>query len=329
MRRNRTGIWVALLLAGTLALAACGGGQAPANQQGSSSSSNAGGSGSSGTKAKVTIALAVSTLNNPYFVTLRDGAQKEADTRGAQLIVYDAQNDLAKQTSQIEDAITKKVDALIVNPVDSSGIVPAVEEANKAGVPVIAVDRGVAGGKLAAFIASDNVEAGKLASEALFKALGGKGKVALLMGVPGASATNDRTRGFEQALGQYGGIQVVARQTANFDRAQGLSVMENLLQAHPDLNGVFAENDEMALGAIQALKSAGKNGKVLVTAIDGTPDGVAAVKAGDLLVTVAQQPSWMGSKAVEYAVDLKAGRSVPSGFTPAPLTVIDKAHAGQ
>ncbi|MDI3298763.1 MAG: D-ribose ABC transporter substrate-binding protein [Bacillota bacterium] len=271
----------------------------------------------------------LSTLNNPYFVTLRDGAQKEADAKGAHLVVYDAQNDLAKQTSQIEDAITKKVDAIIVNPVDSSGIVPAVEEADKAGIPVIAVDRGVSGGKLAAFIASDNVEAGKLASEALFKALGGRGKVALLMGVPGASATNDRTRGFDQALGQYGGIQVVARQTANFDRAQGLSVMENILQAHPDLNGLFAENDEMALGAIQALKAAGKNGKILVTSIDGTADGVAAVKAGDLLVTVAQQPSWMGSKAVEYAVDLKEGQNVPSGFTPAPLTVIDKAHAGQ
>lgn len=313
-------LWlVAALLSAALVLVACGGGSGTG---GSSSES-----GQSGGSKQVTVGLALSTLNNPYFVTLRDGAQKAADAANVKLIVADAGNDLSKQTSQIEDFITQKVDVIIVNPVDSDGIVPAVKKANDANIPVIAVDRGVNGAKVVTTIASDNVEAGRMAAEALFKALGGSGKVAELEGVPGASATRDRGTGFDQAVQANSGIQVVAKQTANFDRSQGLSVMENILQANPDLNGVFAENDEMALGALQAIKNAGK--PVKVVGIDGTDDALKAIKAGDMVATVAQQPEWMSKTAVEDAVKLAQGGSIDQEFTAAPLTLIDASNVDQ
>ncbi len=277
----------------------------------------------------VTIGIALSTLNNPYFVTLNNAAKAEAQAKGATITAADGQNDLAKQTSEVEDFISKKVSCIIVNPVDSSGIVAAVTEANTANIPVIAVDRGVTGAPTAGFIASDNVQAGKLAADALLKALSGKGKIAVLTGVPGASATNDRTKGFQESLAANSGVTVVANQTAQFDRATALSVTENILQAHPDIVGIFAENDEMALGAIQALTAAGKAGKVLVTAIDGTADGMTAIVAGTLLETIAQQPDFMGKTAVDYCVTLAGGGTVPSGFTASPLIEITKTNVSQ
>ena len=279
--------------------------------------------------AAVTIGIALSTLNNPYFVTLNDAAKAEAQAKGATITAADGQNDLAKQTSEVEDFISKKVSCIIVNPVDSSGIVPAVTEANAANIPVIAVDRGVTGATTAGFIASDNVQAGKLAADALLKALNGSGKIAVLTGVPGASATNDRTKGFQESLAANSGVTVVANQTAQFDRATALTVTENILQAHPDIQGIFAENDEMALGAIQALTAAGKAGKVFVTSIDGTADGMKAVVAGTLLETIAQQPAFMGKTAVDYCVTLAGGGTVPSGLTASPLIEITKANVGQ
>ena len=299
-----------------LVAAACSGGASPS----ASASTSA---------AAVTIGIALSTLNNPYFVTLNDAAKAEAQAKGATIAAADGQNDLAKQTSEVEDFISKKVSCIIVNPVDSSGIAPAVTAANAANIPVIAVDRGVTGATTAGFIASDNVQAGKLAADALLKALNGSGKIAVLTGVPGASATNDRTKGFQESLAANSGVTVVANQTAQFDRATALSVTENILQAHPDIQGIFAENDEMALGAIQALTAAGKAGKVFVTSIDGTADGMKAVAAGTLLETIAQQPAFMGKTAVDYCVTLAGGGTVPSGLTASPLIEITKANVSQ
>ena len=278
----------------------------------------------------ITIGLALSTLNNPYFITMENAAKQEAAAKGVTLIVADGQNDQAKETAAIEDFIAKKVDAILLNPVDSNGAVPVVKEANVANIPVIVVDRNVGtGAQIAAFIASDNVEAGKLASTALFVALHGSGKVVLLSGVPGNGATNDRTQGFQEALASYPGISVVASQTAQFDRATALTVMENILQAHPDVQGVFAENDEMALGAIQAIKGLSKGAKVLVSSIDGTADGMTAVQAGLLLETVAQQPALMAKNGLDDLVTLIEGGSVPTGFQATPLIEVTQANVSQ
>jgi len=254
------------------------------------------------------IGLSVSTLNNPFFVTLRDGAQSAADEAGAELIVSDAQNDTAQQQDDIQNFVTQQVNAILVNPVDSDAVVPAIEAANQANIPVIALDRGASGGELATTIASDNVQGGNLAGEELIR-LVGSGSVAQLEGTPGADPARDRGQGFQDAIDAQSAIEVVASQSANFDRAEGLNVAENILQANPDIAGIFAQNDEMALGAVQALGgSAGDDVKVV--GFDATEDGLSAIQDGTMNATVAQQPAEIGSLGVENAISVINGESV-------------------
>lgn len=257
-----------------------------------------------GFSANFRVGLSLSTLNNPFFVTLRDGAQKMANELGITLIVADAQDNPAKQLNDMEDFIQQKVNLILVNPTDSDAIVTAVEAANKANIPVITVDRGANGGKVLCHIASDNVAGGRMAGAYVVDLIGGKGNVVELEGILGTSAARDRGNGFNEVIAAYPGIRVVARQTANFNRAEGLMVMENILQAQPNIQAVFAHNDEMALGAIEAIKSAGKLGIIKVVGFDAVDDAMAAVKKGEMAATVAQQPAMMGElgviKAFEY-----------------------------
>jgi len=303
-------VWVALLVLSLGLVSACGGGgaQQPAGQSG-------------GEQKTTTIGLAISTLNNPFFVDLRDGAQAAADAAGFKLVVLDAQDDPSAQVSQIEDLITQKVDVILINPTDSDAVVPAVEQANQAGIPVITVDRSSNGGKVVTHIASDNVAGGKMAGEYLLELIGKKGNIVELEGVPGASATRDRGEGFHQAVDGVADVKVVAKQTANFNRNEGLEVMENILQANPDIVGVFAHNDEMALGALEAITAAGKADQIKVVGFDATDDAVAAVKEGRMAGTIAQKPKEMGKLAVEAAQKVIAGQSVDE-FIPVPLELV-------
>ncbi|HEY3368109.1 MAG TPA: ribose ABC transporter substrate-binding protein RbsB [Symbiobacteriaceae bacterium] len=271
--------------------------------------------------AKKVIGLAVSTLNNPFFVDLRDGAKAAADKAGADLIVLDAQNDAAKQTSQIEDLITKKVSVILINPCDSDAIKTAVESANKAKIPVITIDRGANGGQVVTHVASDNVAGGKMAGELIVQLTGGKGKIVELEGIAGTSAARDRGTGFHQAVDGKADLKVVAKQPADFDRAKGLKVMENILQANPDIVAVFAHNDEMALGAIAAIKAAGKEGKIQVVGFDATNDAVQAVKDKKMAATVAQKPKDIGRIGVESAIALLEGKTLDK-FIPVPLELV-------
>lgn len=248
------------------------------------------------------VGLSLSTLNNPFFVDVRDGAQAAADELGLELIVTDAQDSVSTQISNIEDLLQSGVAVLIVNATDSDAVVPAVMEANSRNVPVIAVDRGVNGGVLAYFIASDNLAGGRLAGEYICEQLGGSGNVVELEGIPGASAARERGQGFNEAAAECEGLNVVARQTANFNRAEGLTVMENILVAQPDIAAVFAHNDEMALGALQAIQASGRD--ILVVGFDATDDAVAAVNACTMGATVAQQPSLLGDEAVRAAFEI-------------------------
>lgn len=255
------------------------------------------------------IGLSLSTLNNPFFVQIKEGAQEEADRLGADLTVTDAQNDASQQANQLQNFTSSGVGAIVVNPVDSDAAGPAVRGANKADIPVVGVDRGVNKADTAALVASDNVEGGRLGAEALAEKLGGKGTIVILQGQAGTSASRERGAGFAEGLKAHPGIKVVAKQPADFDRTKGLDVMTNLLQAHPDIDGVFAENDEMALGAIKALGSkAGKS--VAVIGFDGTPDGLKAVADGTLYASVAQQPSELGRIAVRNALDAAGGEKL-------------------
>lgn len=302
-------IHVAFLMAIMLVLAACST-EAPGAKKESESTSGEG---------DLKIGFSISTLNNPFFVTLSDGAKEQAEEMGAKLIVIDAQDDAAKQASDVEDLIQQGVDLILINPTDSEAVVATVQSANDAGIPVITVDRSAEGGEVVSHIASDNKAGGVLAGEYMVSLLGEGAKVAELEGIAGSSAARDRGAGFNEIA--EGQLDVVAKQTANFNRAEGLTVMENILQANPDIQGIFAHNDEMALGALEAVEAAGKD--ITVVGFDATDDAVNSVEAGKLAGTVAQKPELIGKKAVEAAVQSLKGETVEASI-PVELELIKK-----
>ena len=275
-----------------------------------------------GAAASGTIGLSVSTQNNPFFVTLVEGAQAQAAKLGVELSVADAGDDVTKQASDIEDLVAKGISVLIVNPVDSDAVTGAVEAAMAKGVKVISVDRAVNGVEIACQIASDNVLGAELATQFIVDTLGEGVKVAELEGIPGASAAIERSEGFHNVADTK--LDVVAKQTANFDRTEGMSVMENILQANGDVQAVFAANDEMALGAVEAITGAGK--QVMVVGFDATDDAIEAIKAGKMAGTIAQQPALIGSTAVDNAVKLIAGEEIPANI-PVEVTLVNKDNA--
>ncbi|SHJ80903.1 ribose ABC transporter substrate-binding protein RbsB [Tepidibacter formicigenes] len=266
------------------------------------------------------VGLILSTLNNPFFVTLKEGAEAKAKELGYELVILDSQNDPSKEIANMEDLTTRGVSLIIINPVDSDAVVSAINTANSANIPVITLDRAANGGKVVTHIASDNVAGGKMAGEYIIDKLGGKGKMVELEGIPGASATRDRGQGFNDSI-KNSEIEVVARQAADFDRTKGLSVMENILQAQPEIDAVFAHNDEMALGALKAIEASGR--EIMVVGFDATDDAVKAVNEGKMAATVAQQPDKIGSLGVEYADKVLKGKSVEK-FIPVELKLVTK-----
>ncbi|MER2173653.1 MAG: D-ribose ABC transporter substrate-binding protein [Carnobacterium sp.] len=269
--------------------------------------------------SELVVGVSISTLNNPFFVSLEQGITDLADEQDTTVKSVDAQDDTAKQTNDIDDLIQQGVDILLINPVDSAAITPAVESANAAGIPVITIDRSSDGGEIVTLVASDNVEGGEMAAKYIEEISGTDANTVQLEGVPGASATRERGEGFTNLAEES--LNVVDSQTANFDRAEGLTVMENMLQANPDIQAVFAQNDEMALGAIEAIQSAGKTGEIQVVGFDGTEDGIKAVEAGTLSATVAQQPGEMGKLAMQAAFDYFAGESIEE-YIASPLELV-------
>lgn len=267
-----------------------------------------------------TVGLVVSTLNNPFFVTLKDGAVSKAGELGIDLVVLDSQNDPAKEIANVEDLLSRGVAAILINPTDSDAVGNAIKMANRENVPVITLDRGANRGDVVSHIASDNIAGGKMAGEFIMEKLGKKGNVVELEGIPGTSAARDRGKGFNSAI-EGSAVKVVARQAADFDRTKGLNVMENILQAQPAIDAVFAHNDEMALGALKAIQ--GTDRKILVVGFDATDDAVKAVKDGELAATVAQQPAFIGSMGVDTAKAVLDGKKVTS-YVPVALKLVVK-----
>lgn len=267
------------------------------------------------------IGMVVSTLNNPFFVSMKVGAEKKAKELGYTLVVLDSQNDAAKERSNVEDLVQQGIAALIINPTDSDAVVNTIKFANDNKIKVITLDRKSNGGEVACHIESDNVKGGEMAAKFILEKLNGKGNLVELQGIPGASATRDRGKGFHNIVDKKDGVKVVASQAADFDRQKGLNVTENVIQATPKFDAIFAHNDEMALGAIKAVKAAHKN--AIIVGFDGNDDAKAAVKSGDLAATIAQKPSLMGSVAVENAVKIAKGATVQKEI-PVELQLIKK-----
>ncbi|WP_233141550.1 ribose ABC transporter substrate-binding protein RbsB [Aggregatibacter actinomycetemcomitans] len=270
--------------------------------------------------AQDTIALTVSTLDNPFFVSLKEGAQKKADELGYKLVVLDSQNDPAKELANVEDLLVRGAKVLLINPTDSEAVSNAVAIANRNKIPVITLDRGAAKGEVVSHIASDNVAGGKMAGDFIAQKLGANAKVIQLEGLAGTSAARERGEGFKQAVAEHR-FDVLANQPADFDRTKGLNVMENLLATKGTVQAVFAQNDEMALGALRALSAANK--KVLVVGFDGTDDGMKAVKSGKMAATIAQQPALIGELGVVTADKLLKGEKVEAKI-PVDLKVISE-----
>lgn len=295
---RRQGITLmATFAAGALVLTACGSGDT--------------GTGGDSGDGSFSIGISMSTLENPFFVSVKDGAVAEADEAGIDTIVADAQNDTQKQLSDVQDLITKGADVIILNPVEPESATPVVELANDSGIPVITVDRSSAGGEVASHIASDNVLGGELICEWLGEKLGGKGTLAVLEGIAGTSPELDRDKGCTEALSAYPGIVEVASQPADWDREKGYTVTQNVLQANPDLNAIFGRNDLAALGASEAVQEAGKADDIVIISFDGIADALNAIKGGTLDATVVQDPALMGATAVQTAITLQEGGSVP------------------
>ncbi|EGT0696258.1 TPA: ribose ABC transporter substrate-binding protein RbsB [Clostridium perfringens] len=260
---------------------------------------------------KPKIGMVLSTLNNPFFVNMKDGAEKEAEKLGYDLVVLDSQNDPAKERANVEDLVQLGVIALLINPTDSDAVVKTVEVANKSNIPVITLDRQANGGKITSHIASDNIKGGEMAAEYVldkFKDEKGPINVVEIQGIPGASATRDRGEGFHNIMDKNDKFNFVSIQAADFDRQKGLQVMENIIQANPNIQVVFAHNDEMALGAVKAIKASGIN--ALVIGFDGNDDAKDSIDANEMTATIAQQPDLIGALGVELANKIYNGESI-------------------
>ncbi|EPD1891152.1 ribose ABC transporter substrate-binding protein RbsB [Yersinia enterocolitica] len=271
--------------------------------------------------AKDTIALVVSTLNNPFFVSMKDGAQKEADKLGYNLVILDSQNNPAKELANVQDLTVRGTKLLLINPTDSDAVGNAVKMANQANIPVITLDRLANAGTVVSHVASDNRFGGKMAGDYIAKKVGSDAKVIQLEGIAGASAAREHGEGFKQSM-EKNKFQLLASQPADFDRTKGLNVMQNLLTAHPDVQAVFAQNDEMALGALRALQTAGKT-DVLVVGFDGTDDGIKAVESGKMGATIAQRPDQIGVIGVQTADKVLKGEKVQA-VIPVDLKLVTK-----
>ena len=262
---------------------------------------------------KPRIAMVLKTLNNPFFIDMQRGAEDAARRLNVDLTVQAAERetDVEKQMQIIENLVETGVNALAIAPSGSKEVVAAVAKANAANIPVVIVDDKVdaqaakdAGVHWEAYVGSDNVEGGRIAGRYLTQLTNGNANVALLEGIPGHQTGDARLKGFKEAIQSSPGIRIVASQTANWERDQGFNVFQNMLQAHPDIDAVFACNDMMALGAVEAIRAAGKTGKIRVIGFDAIDDARKAIAAGTMDGSVAQFPSEMGRIAIENAVKL-------------------------
>ena len=275
---------------------------------------------------KTRIAFVVPVLDNPFFVDMTNAAIAKAKTMQNVEVVVKASTsvqDAIGQNQIVDDLITQKVDAICLVPTSSESIIPAIQKANSANIPVINIDNKIDAARVSAvgavvstYIGSDNFEGGKLAGQFIVEKLGGKGKVAILEGVSGNDAAIKRKSGFLEVLKASPGIEVVASQVANWNREQAFNIFQNILKAHPDLNAVFACNDEMVLGASSALEQSKiPKSKIVIVGFDAIKEAVNAVNAGRIDATIAQQPTLMGEKGLELALDILAKKDIERSYS--------------
>jgi ribose transport system substrate-binding protein len=268
------------------------------------------GSDTGGAGKRPLLGVTLLTQTHDFYKELERGLREEAERRGLDVVVTSCEMDPAKQASQIDDFVAQKVAAILAAPCDSAAIGANLAAPEQAGIPVFTADIAAAGGRIVSHVASDNVQGGRLAGEALARFLGGSGKV-LVIDHPTVASVQDRVKGFEEELAKHPGIQIVGRPSSDGQRAKAMAVMEDMLQAHPDLRGVFGINDDSALGAAAVLEAAGRK-DVVVVGYDATPEARNAIRSGGpLKADVVQDPRKIGRTAVEMVARHLGGESVP------------------
>ena len=274
--------------------------------------------------APLKIGMSFQELNNPYFVTMKQALEEAAASIGATVIITDARHDVAKQISDVEDMIQKKIDILLLNPTDSTGVEGAVKSAKAAGLVVAAVDAN-AKGPVDTFVGSKNYDAGVMACEYMGKALDGKGDVAILDGIPVVPIL-ERVRGCKDALKKFPGIKIVTTQNGKQERDQALAVTENMIQANPGLKGIFSVNDGGAMGSLAAIEASGKD--IKLTSVDGAPEAIKAMQkpGSKFIATSAQYPRDQIRIAIGMALAKKWGANVPA-HVPVEVKLIDAEGA--
>lgn len=259
---------------------------------------------------KLKIGLSMNTLNNPFFVAVKEGAEAQAKELGYDLVVTDAQNNPGQQLADVENLLQQNLDMLIIDPADSDAIAEAVKKANDAKIPVFTIDRQSNGGEVITHIGFDAIKSGNIAGDYLAKALNGKGKIVEIQGIMGTNVARDRSKGFNEAISKHPDMKIISQQAADFDRGKALSVMENILQANPDIDAVYAANDEMALGALAAIEAAGRLDKITLIGCDAVDPALDAIRQGKLEATIAEPPFFLGKEAIITAQKISKGEKV-------------------
>ncbi len=255
------------------------------------------------------IAVVISTLNNPWFVVLKDAAKARAEELGYKADVFDSQNSPATEAAHFDTIIGGKYAAILFNPTDAEGSIASVQRAKDAGIPTFCMDREISASDVAVSqILSDNFSGCVALGEYFVRRLGEKGNYVELLGLLGDNNTRNRSDGFHSVVDHYPGLKMVAQQSADFDRTKAMEVMESILQAHPDINAVFCGNDAMAMGAYRALVTAGKDKQVMVFGFDGATDVIDEIRAGRIAATGMQFPKTMAKTAAKYADEYLRGR---------------------
>jgi inositol transport system substrate-binding protein len=288
------------------------------------SSSTSGGEKKDG---KLVIGAAMPVFDDKWLSYLYDSMKAAAKDKDVDLKMVDAKNDSGKQLSQVETFITQGVDAIIINPVDTSAVGPMLDEAKDANIPVVIVNRMPSAKdmkKIYAFVGSESIQSGTMQMEKVAEMLGGKGNVAIMTGELGSEAQIKRTEGNKNIVKKNPDMKIIREATGNFQRSEGMKLMENWIQSGDKINAVVANNDEMAIGAIMALEAAGKLNDVIVAGIDGTPDALDYVKSGKLKVSAFQDPMAQGRKAIETAIQAAKGEKLADKHVWIPFELITK-----
>ena len=273
----------------------------------------AGGTKEGMSSGQITIGLTLPGLQFPFFVTMKNDFDAAAAKLGVKVVFIDAQNDSTKQAAAMENFVAQKVSGILISPMTTDSLVPSIEAAVKAGIPVASVDRKANTDAVLVHIGADNVEGGRAAARYVVSKLNGKGNVIELEGTPGASPAIDRKKGFDEVIAQNPGIKILVSQAADFNRAKANSTMENLIQAYPNFDAVFGANDEMIIGAIEAMSAAGIDpSKKVTVGYDATTDAMDYIKQGKLGATVDQFPGKQAAQALQALVDYIKNKTMPA-----------------